>query len=78
MIGLVVGIIATLKNSWAEFKSMIWTFLGCIFLVGLLAISSSYMPTIAAKLYGIVFIIAMWLWGLAKVVLFCDTDRFYI
>jgi len=78
MIGIIIGIIFTLQEGWNEFKSMIWSFLGCIFLVGLLAISSSYMPMIAAKLYSIVFAAAIWLWGLAKVTLFCDTDRFYI
>lgn len=78
ILGLICGIIFNLKDGWSAFKEMSWTWLLCIILVMLLVLAINFMPAIAAKLYSIVFTAAVWLWGLAKVVLFCDTDRFYI
>ncbi|MCM1529781.1 MAG: hypothetical protein NC093_07275 [Alistipes sp.] len=78
MIGIIIGIIMTLRNGWSEFKEMGLTFFLCIIFITLLTLFSGSMPTIVSKLYSMVFIAAVWLWGLAKVILFCDTDRFYI
>ncbi len=81
---MIIGVIASIIIEYAshgELKSVKDTVIFALTSIGLataFGFVCGFMPIISKKLYEAAWTAADRLWGLSKVILFCDTDRFYI